>query len=126
MGVESAPGAGLAALLEGLDAVAADDGGLVDAIVAAQRQISHLRGLQARWSHELATRESYAFCAGCDDEVDDARGWVRHRDHPVRVVASELSAALCWAPFQADARTVVALELVRELPATLAALTAGV
>ncbi|HEU0041546.1 MAG TPA: DUF222 domain-containing protein [Jiangellaceae bacterium] len=51
---------------------------------------------------------------------------MRHRHSPARAVASELSAALCWTPFRADSRTVLALELVRELPGTLAALTGGV
>jgi hypothetical protein len=64
---------------------------------------------------ELASRPVYRRCG-------DAAG---HSHDAARVAASEVSLAMSWTPRHADARVAHAVRLVGELPATLAALEAG-
>ncbi|TDE07498.1 DUF222 domain-containing protein, partial [Jiangella asiatica] len=115
-------GAELAAVLEEVDPAALGDSGVVDVVFAAERQIAHLRALQLRAMAELTGRENYASCRGCGDA--DAAS-LRHTHDRVRAAGSELSAALAWTPGHADARVALAVELGEDLPATLAALDAG-
>ncbi|PSL08517.1 uncharacterized protein DUF222 [Haloactinopolyspora alba] len=116
------PGAELAVALEGVDVPGAEDGPLVDVIVAAERQVAHLRALQMRAMAELSERENYAFCGGCDDAWEASP---EHAHDRVRAVGSEVSAALSCTPAQADTRAGLAVELAEDLPATLAALESG-
>ena len=118
-------GAVLAATLESVDEGVLrglGDSPLVDVIIAAERQIAHLQAMQLRAMAELSVRENYAFCGGCGDADENSIG---HEHNPVRAVGSELSAALSWTPAQADSRAGLAIELVEELPDTIAALDEG-
>ncbi|TDD94958.1 hypothetical protein E1269_31595, partial [Jiangella asiatica] len=58
-------GAELAAVLEVVKPGGLDDSGVVDVVLAAERQIAHLRALQLRAMAELTGRENYASCRGC-------------------------------------------------------------
>lgn len=119
-----APGVELGAALEDVDVLALEDSPVVDVIVSVERQIAHLRAIQMNAMVELSRRENYAFCGGCDDDALEAS--TQHLHHPVRAVGSEVSAALHCTPRQADTRVALAVELAEDLPATLAALEAGV
>lgn len=90
-------GAELAGVLERVDPAGLDDSPVVDVVVAAERQIAHLRALQLRAMAQLTGRPNYARCGG-----RDGVGSPRHTHDPVRAVGSELSAALAWTPGHAD------------------------
>ncbi|WP_026874875.1 DUF222 domain-containing protein [Jiangella gansuensis] len=113
-------GGELAGVLERVDPAALGDSGVIDVVLAAERQIAHLRALQLRSMAELTGRGNYASCGG-----RDGAGSPRHTHDPVRAAGSELSAALAWTPGHADVRVALAVELVEDLPATLEALDAG-
>lgn len=119
------PGAELPGALEGLDDAVLrglDDSPLVEVIVAAERQVAYLQAVQMRAMVELSRRQNYGFCGGCDDADENSIG---HEHSRIRAVGSELSAALSWTPGRADRWAALAIELVEELPDTLAALAAG-
>ncbi|HMG31970.1 MAG TPA: DUF222 domain-containing protein, partial [Jiangellaceae bacterium] len=89
---------------------------LVDEIGAAERMKARTEAAQISAIAELAGRPMFAGCAehGHDDPA-----------HGVRGAASVVSAELRLSPAAAVARVALACELVAELPATLAELSAG-
>ncbi|HEX6234944.1 MAG TPA: DUF222 domain-containing protein [Jiangellaceae bacterium] len=109
------PGPNLGYELADLDPQSLSDEGLVEAIRAHGRMIAHHEAQLSELIAEIASRPAYRRC-------DDAAG---HEHDAARVAASEVSLAMSWTPRHADARVAHALRLVKELPATLAALDAG-
>ncbi|TDE08783.1 DUF222 domain-containing protein [Jiangella asiatica] len=98
------PGTVLNAVIETLDLRSLPRPELVDAAVAAQRQVAHLDALRARVVAELAARP--------DPPGGDA-------------TAATVAQALALEPEQAGELVELAVELVRSLPATLTALDEG-
>ena len=109
------PGPNLGVELAGLDPAALGEESLVEAIRAHGRMIAHHEARLSVLIAELASRPVYGRC-------DDSAG---HEHDAARVAASEVSLALSWTPRHADARVAHAVRLVKQLPATLAALEAG-
>jgi hypothetical protein len=112
------PGPALSGLLDRLDSERAGltEHTLVDVISGWARQTAYAEAAQIRAIAELAGR---AMFAGCTEHG--------HGDpaHGIRGAASVVSAELRLSPSAAVARTTLAVELVQELPATLAELAAG-
>ena len=109
------PGPDLGYVLADLDSQSLSDGGLVEAIRAHGRMIAHHEARLSVLIAELASRPVYGRCG-------DTEG---HEHEAARVAASEVSLAMSWTPRHADARVAQAVRLMRDLPATLAALDAG-
>ncbi|HKE50568.1 MAG TPA: hypothetical protein VKE25_03580, partial [Actinomycetes bacterium] len=99
------PGAGLASVLESVDASRVDDFDLVDVIAACDRQAAWAAAVQAVAVAELAGRAVFA------GRRVDAR----------RLAGMEISARLRLSPGAGEHRVVVAQTLVATLPATLRA-----
>jgi hypothetical protein len=112
------PGPALSGLLDRLDGelTILGEHTLVDVIAGWARQIAYAEAAQLRAIAELARRPMFAGCAehGHGDPA-----------HGVRGAASVVSAELRLSPSAAVARTTLAVELVQELPATLAELAGG-
>jgi Domain of unknown function (DUF222) len=102
--------------VEPWDEAVAVEHDLVDLIAAVERVKAGAEAAQLRAIAELAGRAMFAGCAehGHGDPA-----------HGVRGAASVVSAELRLSPSAAVARTTLAVELVQELPATLAELAAG-
>ncbi len=109
------PGPNLGAELVDLDPQVLSDEGVVEAIRAHGRMVAHHEAQTLKLMAELAARPIYQRC-------DDAAG---HQHDAARVAASEVSLAMSWTARHADTRVAHAVRLVKELPATLAALDAG-
>ncbi|TDD93968.1 DUF222 domain-containing protein, partial [Jiangella asiatica] len=86
---------------------------------AWERLKAHAEAQQVRVFAELAARPEYHRCS----YPDTAAGTHEHR--AVQGAGSEISLALAWSPGRATHRVAAAVELVDDLPATLAALAAG-
>lgn len=112
---DAAPDATLLAVLSTTRLNTTGDFDLVDYVAACDRLISYVTTLQNEALAALADRPVFGECSNPDERPHDR----------LRAAADELSPAMMWTPSHADARVRGAVELVDELPATLAAMRAG-
>jgi hypothetical protein len=109
------PDATLLAVLSTTRLDTTGDFDLVDYVAACDRLISYVTALQNEALAALADRPVFGQCSNPDERPHDR----------LRAAADEVSPAMMWTPSHTDARVRGAVELVNDLPATLAAMRAG-
>lgn len=115
--VEARPGCELGRALADVDPSSLDDAAVVDIVQAHSRMTAHHEARVAEALENLTARPVFDQCTSPAE--------VTHVHQPVRAAADEVSLAMTWTPGFADAKLSLAVELVQHLPATLAALRAG-
>ena len=135
----SPPGSDALTALTALDPVALSPSDLVDAVIASERLIGHVNGLQVRLLAELgrphrcgdvtalvaALVEKTGFGRGPDGQIDADEVAALTADRSIGVAAAELAAVLDWSPVTARIRITQSARMVSALPATADALQMG-
>jgi hypothetical protein len=109
------PGLELAEVIDGINPSALDVDDLVRLAQAHTRQIAHHEAGLNEAMAAMTRRSIYWVCTNDAEKPHDC----------AKAVADEVSVAMMWTPSHADARVRGAVELVEQLPATLAALRGG-
>lgn len=111
------PGPALAQALAEVDSAHLADAHVVDLVRAHSRMIAQHEAIVMQALADLASRPVFGHCTSPDD--------VAHAHDASRAAAQEVSLAMSWTQGFADAEVSLAVELVHDLPDTLAALHAG-